>query len=798
MPLLASDFCADHGTVVAQDAVVCSAASSGSVLATQVQYGTGSQRDARPEANFDQHCCADLAPAKSSSLASFCSIPITDGGGRISTACWVHPQEPVDRLKYLRGKFLHWMRSWGVVPRLLRHISEGSEQHLFSESEQGQLQGSLAQALDTLGFPCSCEIPIHQPFLLDIWRALTRATFDMDKDLPKLLTEGVPTGILSSIPASGVWDAVEDCDTELENELFVHLVPWKSAADNVELARELFMKDVSAGFAYILPGGAAEAVQKWGSNVAAGRLGVVQAPGRKPRLIGDGSISGANRACIIPEKARLPGLSSVQRFLSESGSGSAWVALSFDVASAHKLIRVKPEEQGLGCFALGNDFFVYRSCYFGAKYSAYWWSRVGAWLVRMLHRFLWISHACFLYVDDGLVLVPKDVAPLLASACLAFLTALGVPLSWKKVKLGDELIWIGWRFCFSSGYIQLTDDKSQKILEALSPFCTIGQKVDRKAVERLIGLLLWYSGGAVHLRPWLQALYHLLYKPRCVFRSVTPHQFEVLRQLMDTKLALTGHMECCDLQQGWVLYAVANCAVSSLGADALVSPRLKRGQVDCVFYNYSSVSVRTNLASMWACKLFYNAVAKHQSIPLRRIEESFIPCAADAFATTSVAGVGGWWAPTAESARQDQVFWFSISLGKWNLPEWLICEKLQSYIASFEALGQLLLLLGRVRGIKSPAHHVLLMRQLCDNAAVAASTQKMLSLKAPLAFVLQAISYHAVAHGVQLTSAHCAGERNGWADDLSREKVSGFNPLLRVEFDLMEILAEPWASLGHS
>ena len=75
MPLLASDFCADHGTVVAQDAVVCSAASSGSVLATQVQYGTGSQRDARPEASFDQHCCADLAPAKSSSLASFCSSP---------------------------------------------------------------------------------------------------------------------------------------------------------------------------------------------------------------------------------------------------------------------------------------------------------------------------------------------------------------------------------------------------------------------------------------------------------------------------------------------------------------------------------------------------------------------------------------------------------------------------------------------------------------------------------------------------------------------------------------------------
>lgn len=115
----------------------------------------------------------------------------------------------------------------GCCTRLLKRMSESSDQHLFSESEQGQLQSSLAQALDTVGFPCSGEIPIHQPFLLDIWRALTHATSDIDKDLPKLLTEGVPTGILSKIPASGVWGAVEDCDAVLENELLVHLVPWK-------------------------------------------------------------------------------------------------------------------------------------------------------------------------------------------------------------------------------------------------------------------------------------------------------------------------------------------------------------------------------------------------------------------------------------------------------------------------------------------------------------------------------------------------------------------------------------------
>ena len=42
-----------------------------------------------------------------------------------------------------------------------------------------------------------------------------------------------------------------------------------------------------------------------------------------------------------------------------------------------------------------------------------------------------------IYVDDGMLLLPKPAAPLLASACLAFLSALGVPLSWRKENCVD-------------------------------------------------------------------------------------------------------------------------------------------------------------------------------------------------------------------------------------------------------------------------------------------------------------------------------------------------------------------------
>ena len=77
------------------------------------------------------------------------------------------------------------------------------------------------------------------------------------------------------------------------------------------------------------------------------------------------------------------------------------------------------------------------------KWAAYWFSRVGAWLVRMLHRVIWVKHGLFLFVDDGLEFLPTAVAPLLALHSLMFLCGIGVPLSWGKLRFGQCLVWIG-------------------------------------------------------------------------------------------------------------------------------------------------------------------------------------------------------------------------------------------------------------------------------------------------------------------------------------------------------------------
>ena len=138
---------------------------------------------------------------------------------------------------------------------------------------------------------------------------------------------------LEPVPCSGVWEPAVLTDADDAEDLpglVWHLEPWGSAESDPTLVRELLQKDLDAGYLVPLPGGGEEALRRWGANVAAGKFGLVVAPGRKPRLIGDGSVSGANGRCRIEEKVRLPGFESIQRFLSRVPRGTELVALSFD------------------------------------------------------------------------------------------------------------------------------------------------------------------------------------------------------------------------------------------------------------------------------------------------------------------------------------------------------------------------------------------------------------------------------------------------------------------------------------
>ena len=145
--------------------------------------------------------------------------------------------------------------------------------------------------------------------------------------------------------------------------------------------------------------------------------------------------------------------------------------------------------------------------------------------------------------------------------------------------------------------------------------------------------------------------------------------------------------------------------------------------------------------------------------------------AADAYASGQSAGLGGWWLPDGLPLHPANIQWFSISLRQEELPKWFAeeAQDLQSLISALEALGQLVLLecrlsspdgVGRVGWCS--------LRQGCDNFGVVCATSKGLSLKQPLASVLQAAALLCLQHQVTLRVSHVAGVRNEWADALSR------------------------------
>ena len=145
-----------------------------------------------------------------------------------------------------------------------------------------------------------------------------------------------------------------------------------------------------------------------------------------------------------------------------------------------------------------------------------------------------------------------------------------------------------------------------------------------------------------------------------------------------------------------------------------------------------------------------------------------------------------------------EIFWFSMQLTRKSLPAWFRAvgkQSLQACISLLEALAQLVLLILRVQHAQLNTSTVnIQFRQLCDNAGCAAANIKSLSQKEPVSFVLQAIGFYCCQWNLSLHCSHIAGERNVWADRLSRDDVPPGVDLQKRRFvNIKEVLEKLWS-----
>jgi hypothetical protein len=99
----------------------------------------------------------------------------------------------------------------------------------------------------------------------------------------------------------------------------------------------------------------------------------------------------------------------------------------------------------------------------------------------------------------------------MAMAILAFLLALGLPLSWKKTELGPVVKWLGFVIHINEIKVLVPQDKLN-LLDSLLAKIEKGVAHSALDVQKLVGRLQWASTAWPLTRPWLQPFWSWMTK----------------------------------------------------------------------------------------------------------------------------------------------------------------------------------------------------------------------------------------------------------------------------------------------
>ena len=384
-------------------------------------------------------------------------------------------------------------------------ISKKSPDPPFSEVLVDEGRQLLTDFLQKRSKPTDWTIREHQPMFLSIMHSLQFLMPNEDVPLFPSLIEGVSTGFHDDIIPSGCFPPNDKPELP-STPLSIHLANWQSAEKEPETTLALVEEEVKQGWVYKFDGSIGDAKQMF-PHVAIGRLGVAFSDSRPPRLVVDSSVCGVNDRCKLPERTTLPSAKDVIRCFPLRNNSHELSGFSLDIKSAHKRVVLRDSEQGLLGFCLNDSLYFYRVCPFGATFSAYWWQRLGGWILRFFHHVVWIPHASWLYVDDYLWLQHRDILPLVATFLALLCRILNIPISWKKTELDISIHWIGWSFHFSAGYIEIPQDKRTKLLRYIQQLLR-HSRIPRTYLEKVIGLITWITQLFPFMRIWIRHLYN--------------------------------------------------------------------------------------------------------------------------------------------------------------------------------------------------------------------------------------------------------------------------------------------------
>ncbi|CAE6924592.1 unnamed protein product [Symbiodinium sp. CCMP2592] len=624
-----------------------------------------------------------------------------------------------DLLGGVRKQLVEYLFHIRAPLRLRAHVESESELPLFTETEVQQFreiwqQWFMQQGVQSIDW----SVAEHQHYSLLALQSLSRTLQDRDEELFPALIAGVPTGFFSDIPSSHVFvpGHKDDC-AETPTELVICDRNWKGARDNPKILSELIDKEIAEGFLEELD--LASAQQRW-ENIAVATLNVVLADNRKPRLIMDGTVSGVNSSCFLNERYCLPSLKDVRSAFPLRMNNEDLSAFSLDIRAAHKTIRIREKDRGLAGIKLEDGRHLwYRVCPFGTGFSALWWARLSAFMIRTFHLLIWLCHALGIFVDD-LLLWQGD----------------------KAIEISGCLIL---SFCQAyNGRSVCQPTRLKKFLRSVRVVLRPGN-VDRCDLEKTVGLLQWVSQISPELRPWMAFLYADLHRPVATNHHIDSGEWHLLHEYLDANMRFTSQPPGTAIPRG----------------ARLLSAR------------HIELHTKQDLAKV---PLTSRRIYMRISDPRSQAQDFRVqPQVHGILGVVVLAQPIG--AVPAPSSTGSPVLWFSERFEKsdfdgLNIP---LDNNTQKNIGCWELLAQIALALlfaetcpgGRCR---------IQLRTFCDNASAQASANRLMTTSSPLCFFAQQLAFVAFRHGSTLDVHHISGFRNEEADYLSR--WNGTDPLM--------------------
>ncbi|CAE8668234.1 unnamed protein product, partial [Polarella glacialis] len=251
--------------------------------------------------------------------------------------------------------------------------------------------------------------------------------------------------------------------------------------------------------------------------------------------------------------------------------------------------------------------------------------------VSKAHKRIKVRHE-----DQGLLMFP----PLHASLLVALMCVLKVPMSWHKCHLKAQIDWIGLSFNFNYFFVQLPYAKIRKGTLFLDKVAAT-TRLTRVDLEKGIGLLLWISDVFLFLRPWLSSFYRALFHPPATLLSASRTQLQEILDCCDECLRVVRAPTLCNVSLGWKLLQVGRTLVNN--KSQVLSLHSGSSRMCLRMHNPCSRIVQIDpglqrLAASWSNTVRYSPMWRSM-LPARFEEGS---AAADAFATGSTVGIGGW------------------------------------------------------------------------------------------------------------------------------------------------------------